>query len=234
MKNNLINTSNKKRINENNDKLNHPRYSSVEERYNNNHRFPNNSDKEYLDIRFLVKKSVEKINTLFNKEEFKNKTTSKKMYRNIAINNTNIKDNNSTDLDIKKENKIDTLKFLINNVDRDKDKDKNKFLVKEEEGEYINNNNNLDEELKELKKGKSILLKNENCVDNDSVNASLLNLESNRFDIVFDIHGWNFKDIDVPKNMADQNLWNMYIRDSNKKIWRTINNLLFMEYKSRT
>ena len=33
--------------------------------------------------------------------------------------------------------------------------------------------------------------------------------------------------------MSDQNLWNMYIRDSNKKIWRTINNLLFMEYKSR-
>ena len=68
----------------------------------------------------------------------------------------------------------------------------------------------------------------------DLIEKYRINLEWNRFDIVFDIHGWNFKDIDVPKNMADQNLWNMYIRDSNKKIWRTINNQLFMEYISRT
>ena len=80
----------KKRISENNNNKKYYRCASVEERYNKDFRFSKNLEKEYLDIKCLVKNSVEKINTLFNNEEFKHKTTSKKTYHNSSKNNINI------------------------------------------------------------------------------------------------------------------------------------------------
>ena len=60
---NLENNLNKKQKQENN-KTNNYRCSSVEERYNNPC-FSKDLEKEYLDIKHLVKNSVERINVLF-------------------------------------------------------------------------------------------------------------------------------------------------------------------------
>ena len=63
IKKNLENQLNKKQKQENN-KTNNYRCSSVEERYNNSC-FSKDLEKEYLDIKHLVKNSVERINVLF-------------------------------------------------------------------------------------------------------------------------------------------------------------------------
>ena len=80
------------------------------------------------------------------------------------------------------------MKSFINTLPRDNDKKFSKYSVNEED-EYIYNNNDLYEELKDLNSNK---IKNNNnfhknkyssksnMQDNDSINNSLLNLESNK------------------------------------------------------
>ena len=79
MKSNLIS---KNQNNENHSNNKYVRCSSVEEKINNP-RFSHNLEKDFLDVKFIVKNSVEKINTLFNNKEFKQKT-SKNIYNNIS------------------------------------------------------------------------------------------------------------------------------------------------------
>ena len=201
MKNNLINQNNKKK--ENNYNNNCTRSASVEERFNNPH-FSHNLEKEYLNVRFIVKNSVEKINTLFNNEEFKQKTTSKKIYNNISnrinINRCDLnKDNNNNDNfdkdENKKDSKINTLKYFINVSRRDKNKKLSKFSVNEEDEYAYNSNTNTNDLFKELKDlnsnknknsdiftGKKLSLKTCKSNEIDSINGSgsLLNLESNK------------------------------------------------------
>ena len=189
----------KKRISENNNNKNYFRCASVEERYNKDFRFSKNLEKEYLDIKCLVKNSVEKINTLFNNEEFKHKTTSKKTYNNSSKININInrfdlnKNNDSLEEEKKKDSKTNVLKNYINVSTKEKSKNKKsdlniKFTVNEED-EYMYNNNDLYEELKDLNSNKinkntfkpnKLSSKNITLNDTDSVNGSLLNLESNK------------------------------------------------------
>ena len=69
---NLDNQLNQRQKFENNKNNIYYRCSSVEEKYNNSC-FSKDLEKEYLDIKHLVKNSVEKINVLFNNEEFKQK-----------------------------------------------------------------------------------------------------------------------------------------------------------------
>ena len=192
MKKNLINCNNKKRISEsNNINKNYHRCASVEEKINNP-RFSHNLEKEFLNLKFLVKNSVERINTLFNNEEFKQKTTSKKIYNNfnkININKLDLnKENNS--LENEEENKVNNPLNSFINVHRKKDNiNLLKFTVNEDD-EYDNNSKDLFKELKDLNSNKST---NKNNFDNnknplkissnfneDSINGSLLNLESNK------------------------------------------------------
>ena len=196
MKNNLINQNTKKK--ENNYNNNYTRCASVEERFNNPH-FSHNLEKEYLDVKFIVKNSVEKINILFNNEEFKQKASSKKIFNNfsnrININRCDLnKENNNNDNFDKEENKKDlnTFQYFINVSRRDKNKKLSKFSVNEED-EYAYNSNNNNDLLKELKDLNSNKNKNnelftdkklslKTCKSNeiDSINSSLLNLESNK------------------------------------------------------
>ena len=188
---NLENQLNKKQKQENN-KTNNYRCSSVEERYNNPC-FSKDLEKEYLDIKHLVKNSVERINVLFNNEEFKQKT-SKKVFQNninkININRFNFnKQDASFELMKKEDEKINNI-FQDNNNDKIKRKscqiNNNNFF--EEAEEYKYNSNDLYEELKELGSNKT---KNNNKNDTkffqpkqnnilQTDNKALLNLESNK------------------------------------------------------
>ena len=184
----------KKRISENNNNKNYFRCASVEERYNKDSRFSKNLEKEYLDIKFLVKNSVEKINTLFNNEEFKHKTTSKKTYNNSNRININRLDFNKLSGEIeedkKKGSKSNILKNYINVSKKEKSNNKKsnlniKYPVNEED-EYTYNNNDLFEELRNLNSNKinknnfNKPSKNNIFNDTDSMNGCLLNLESNK------------------------------------------------------
>ena len=171
MNSNIISNNYKKTISE---KINYPRCASVEEKFNNP-RFSHNLEKEYLDVKFIVKNSVEKINTLFNNEEFKQKTSSKKVYNNLA-NKINV-----NRIDLNKEN-INTIKDSANNTQREKENQLTKFAVNEED-EYTYDSNDLFKELKELNSNKNnnkFKIKSGNSNDIDSANGSLLNLESNK------------------------------------------------------
>ena len=188
-KSNLSNRNYNKRISENNKNTNYVRCASVEEKYINS-RVSHNLEKEFLDVTYLVKNSVEKINTLFNNKEFKQKTLSKKLYNNLSnrININRYDFNKEIDEDKNRNSKNNTLKSFINTLPRENDKKFSKYSVNEED-EYIYNNNDLYEELKDLNSNK---IKNNNnfhknkyssksnMQDNDSINNSLLNLESNK------------------------------------------------------
>ena len=115
---NSENQINKKQKLENNKSNNYHHYSSVEEKYNNSC-FTKEFEKEFLDIKHLVKKSVEKINVLFNNEEFKQKTTKKNIQNNINTININKfnfnKHDSSFDLLKKEDEKIDNIFQVTNN-----------------------------------------------------------------------------------------------------------------------
>ena len=177
MKSNLIENNHTHKYNTNHKYM---RCASVEEKYNNA-RFSQHLEKEFLDVKFIVKDSVEKINTLFNNEEFKQKT-SKKIYNN-SLNKSNINRFDLRNIE-RKENKNNTLKYYIN----DKDKKLTRYPVNEED-EFIYNSNDLYKDLKDLNSNKlnnkKILnnkyrLKTANSIDFDSISSSLLNLESNK------------------------------------------------------
>ena len=229
MKNNLINQNNKKK--ENNYNKNYTRCASVEERFNNP-RFSHNLEKEYLDVRFIVKNSVEKINTLFNNEEFKQKTTSKKIYNNLSnrinINRCDLNKENNNNLDKDKEEnkkdlKINTLKNYINVSRRDKNKKLSRFSVNEEDEYAYNSNTNSNDLFKELKDLNSNKNKNNDifsdkklslktCKSNeiDSINGSLLNLESNKLYSKKE-QNLNLKKINISENT------NLSIKNKDKK-----------------
>ncbi len=187
-KNDISNHNNNKRISENNkSSSNYFRCASVEEK-NNNFKVSHDLEKEFLDVTYLVKNSVEKINTLFNNKEFKKKTLSKKKIGSILSNKININQCNpnkeSIFMDEKSDSKRTFKKFLNTSQ---KDKNLSKYYVNEED-EDIYNNNDLFEELKNLnsnriKNGNSkrnnVSSKN-NIYENDFVNNTLLNLESNK------------------------------------------------------
>ena len=188
---NLENQLNKKQKLENN-KTNNYRCSSVEEKYNNPC-FSKDLEKEYLDIKHLVKNSVERINVLFNNEEFKQKT-SKKVFQNninkININKFNFNNQDASFEFMRKEDEKINNVFQENNADKIK---RNSFPINnnnffEEAEEYKYNSNDLYEELKELGSNKiKINNKNDtkffqqnqkNIIQTD--NKALLNLESNK------------------------------------------------------
>ena len=191
IKKNLENQLNKKQKLENN-KTNNYRCSSVEEKYNNPC-FSKDLEKEYLDIKHLVKNSVERINVLFNNEEFKQKT-SKKVFQNninkININKFNFNNQDASFEFMRKEDEKINNVFQENNADKIK---RNSFPINnnnffEEAEEYKYNSNDLYEELKELGSNKiKINNKNDtkffqqkqnNIIQTD--NKALLNLESNK------------------------------------------------------
>ena len=163
------------------------RCSSIEEKINNQ-RFSHNLEKDFLDVKFIVKNSVEKINTLFNNKEFKQKT-SKNIYNNISNKiNINRYDLNSIEKKDDKKGEDDALKYLINTSQCGKDKKLSKYSVNEED-EFIYNNNELFKELKDLNSNKSknnnkfnnkYSLKTTKSIDLNSISGSLLNLESNK------------------------------------------------------
>ena len=189
---NLDNHVNNHQKTENNKNNNYYRGSSVEEKYNNSY-FSKDLEKEYLDIKHLVKNSVEKINGLFNNEEFKQKTT-KKIYQHninkINVNKVNLnKQDTSFDFLKKEDEKISNI-FKDNNIDKAVLKNNNSFFGEAEEYKY--NSNDLYEELKEL--GHNIM-KTNNDSNNKNIskffqskksngietdNKALLNLESNK------------------------------------------------------
>lgn len=191
IKKNLENQLNKKQKLENN-KTNNYRCSSVEEKYNNPC-FSKDLEKEYLDIKHLVKNSVERINVLFNNEEFKQKT-SKKVFQNninkININKFNFNNQDASFEFMRKEDEKINNVFQENNADKIKrnsfPSNNNNFF--EEAEEYKYNSNDLYEELKELGSNKiKINNKNDtkffqqkqnNIIQTD--NKALLNLESNK------------------------------------------------------
>jgi len=188
---NLENQLNKKQKLENN-KTNNYRCSSVEEKYNNPC-FSKDLEKEYLDIKHLVKNSVERINVLFNNEEFKQKT-SKKVFQNninkININKFNFNNQDASFEFMRKEDEKINNVFQENNADKIK---RNSFPINnnnffEEAEEYKYNSNDLYEELKELG-GNKIKINNKNDTkffqqkQNNIIqtdNKALLNLESNK------------------------------------------------------
>ena len=195
IKNNLENKLNKKQKLENNKSNNYNhRCSSVDDKYKliSNPFFSKDLEKEYLDIKHLVKNSVEKINVLFNNEEFKQKT-SKKIFQNnlnkININKCNF-NNQDTSFDLlkKEEEKIDNIYQDNNNdkINRKSSKINNSFFGEAEEYKY--NSNDLYEELKELGNNKQknnnknsnkfFQHKRNNSIETD--NKVLLNLESNK------------------------------------------------------
>ena len=160
---NLDNQLNQRQKFENNKNNIYYRCSSVEEKYNNSC-FSKDLEKEYLDIKHLVKNSVEKINVLFNNEEFKQKTSKKLLFHN-NINKINInkfdlnKQDTSFDLLKKEDEKINSI-LKDNNIDKilvNNSKINNSFLGEGEE--YIYNSNDLYEELKDLGNNK---IKNNN------------------------------------------------------------------------
>ena len=188
---NSENQINKKQKLENNKSNNYHRYSSVEEKYNNSC-FTKEFEKEFLDIKHLVKKSVEKINFLFNNEEFKQKTAKKFSQYNINTININKfnfnKHNSSFDFFEKENEKIDNTFQETNKVIENIKNDKIDINFCNETEEYKYNSNDLYEELQELgnKKTKNdnkntkkfIHTKQRNSIETD--NKALLNLESNK------------------------------------------------------
>ena len=185
MKSNLIS---KKQNNKNHANNKYVRCSSIEEKINNQ-RFSHNLEKDFLDVKFIVKNSVEKINTLFNNKEFKQKTSKKLIYNNISNKiNINRYDLNSIEKKDDKKGEDDALKYLINTSQCGKDKKLSKYSVNEED-EFIYNNNELFKELKDLNSNKSknnnkfnnkYSLKANKSIDLNSISGSLLNLESNK------------------------------------------------------
>ena len=207
MKSNLIENNHTNKYNTNHKYM---RCASVEEKYNNA-RFSQHLEKEFLDVKFIVKDSVEKINTLFNNEEFKQKT-SKKIYNN-SLNKSNINRFDLRNIE-RKENKNNTLKYYIN----DKDKKLTRYPVNEED-EFIYNSNDLYKDLKDLNSNKlnnkKILnnkyrLKTANSIDFDSISSSLLNLESNKLYSKKD-QNLNLKKINVSESA------NITIKNKDKK-----------------
>ena len=189
-KKNLGNQHNDSQKIENNKTSNYHRCSSVENKFNSPF-FSKDLEKEYLDIKHLVKNSVEKINVLFNNEEFKQKT-SKKLFQNninkININKFNLnKQDTSFDLLKKEEEKTDNIisdnnigKAIINDI-----KINNSFLDDDEDYKY--NSNDLYQELKDLsnhrvKNNKNIskFFQPKKSSNTESNNKALLNLESNK------------------------------------------------------
>ena len=207
MKSNLIENNHTNKYNTNHKYM---RCASVEEKFNNA-RFSQHLEKEFLDVKFIVKDSVEKINTLFNNEEFKQKT-SKKIYNN-SLNKSNINRFDLRNIE-RKENKNNTLKYYIN----DKDKKLTRYPVNEED-EFIYNSNDLYKDLKDLNSNKlnnkKILnnkyrLKTANSIDFDSISSSLLNLESNKLYSKKD-QNLNLKKINVSESA------NITIKNKDKK-----------------
>ena len=189
IKKNKDNHLNKKQNLENKKTNNYYRGSSVEDKHNNSF-FSKDLEKEYLDIKHLVKNSVEKINVLFNNEEFKQKT-SKKIFQNninkINVNKFNFnKQDSSSDLLRKEDEKKNNI-YQENSEKTKRDSTKNNSLIGEGE-EYKYNSNDLYEELKDLKNNniknnKSIakFYKQKKINNNtESDNKALLNLESNK------------------------------------------------------
>ena len=219
---NLENQLNKKQKLENN-KTNNYRCSSVEEKYNNPC-FSKDLEKEYLDIKHLVKNSVERINVLFNNEEFKQKT-SKKVFQNninkININKFNFNNQDASFEFMRKEDEKINNVFQENNADKIK---RNSFPINnnnffEEAEEYKYNSNDLYEELKELGNNKiKINNKNDtkffqqkqnNIIQTD--NKALLNLESNKLYRNKDINP-KIKKINIANTMkTDKKQKNGYI-----------------------
>ena len=223
MKSNLIENNHTHKYNTNHKYM---RCASVEEKYNNA-RFSQHLKKEFLDVKFIVKDSVEKINTLFNNEEFKQKT-SKKIYNN-SLNKSNINRFDLRNIE-RKENKNNTLKYYIN----DKDKKLTRYPVNEED-EFIYNSNDLYKDLKDLNSNKlnnkKILnnkyrLKTANSIDFDSISSSLLNLESNKLYSKKD-QNLNLKKINVSESA------NITIKNKDKK-YKTQFNYLKTESQNDT
>ena len=223
MKSNLIENNHTHKYNTNHKYM---RCASVEEKYNNA-RFSQHLEKEFLDVKFIVKDSVEKINTLFNNEEFKQKT-SKKIYNN-SLNKSNINRFDLRNIE-RKENKNNTLKYYIN----DKDKKLTRYPVNEED-EFIYNSNDLYKDLKDLNSNKlnnkKILnnkyrLKTANSIDFDSISSSLLNLESNKLYSKKD-QNLNLKKINVSESA------NITIKNKDKK-YKAQFNYLKTESKNDT
>ena len=175
---------------ENNKSSNYYRCCSVDEK-NNNHFFSKDLEKEYLDIKHLVRNSVEKINILFNNEEFKQRTTKKPFQNNLNKINVNKLNFNKRDTSLelfKKEDEKNNL-YQDNNFDKAEQKNLKKvntsFFGDGEEYKY--NSNDLLKELTELNSNR---LKNEKKLakffqqkktnNTETDNRSLLNLESNK------------------------------------------------------
>ena len=187
---NTDNQNNKRKLLENNKSSKYYRCCSVDEK-NNNPCFSKDLEKEYLDIKHLVRNSVEKINILFNKEEFKQRTTKKTFQNNLSKINVNKLNFNKRDTShelLKKENEKNNI-YQDNNFDKAEQKNLKKvntsFFGDVEEYKY--NSNELLEELKELNSNR---LRNEKKVakffrqkksnNTETDNKALLNLESNK------------------------------------------------------
>ena len=187
---NTDNQINKRKLLENNKSSKYYRCCSVDEK-NNNPCFSKDLEKEYLDIKHLVRNSVEKINILFNKEEFKQRTTKKTFQNNLSKINVNKLNFNKRDTShelLKKENEKNNI-YQDNNFDKAEQKNLKKvntsFFGDSEEYKY--NSNELLEELKELNSNR---LRNEKKVakffrqkksnNTETDNKALLNLESNK------------------------------------------------------
>ena len=240
----MIENNSKKRKSENNSHINSLRCASVDERNNNDVRLSKTLEKECLDLKFLVKNSVEKLNILFNNEQFnKNKTASKKIFNSntnrININRYNLnKDNHSEeeDEDKKKNIKSNTLNNFINIPNKKKNENMNKESFNEED-EYINNND-LYEELKNLNSNKiksdNYNNKNESCTINENdddilMNTSLSNLESNKL-YSNKSHTLYLKNIDISGNsQKNKKIKNTFTTNYLKA--ETPKNLNFLRYK---
>ena len=187
---NTDNQNNKRKLLENNKSSKYYRCCSVDEKINNPC-FSKDLEKEYLDIKHLVRNSVEKINILFNKEEFKQRTTKKTFQNNLSKINVNKLNFNKRDTShelFKKENEKNNI-YQDNNFDKAEQKNLKKvntsFFGDSEEYKY--NSNELLEELKELNSNR---LRNEKKVakffrqkksnNTETDNKALLNLESNK------------------------------------------------------
>ena len=188
LNNRCENPINKRQKLEKNKTMNCHRCSSVDEK-NNNSFFSKELEKEFFDIKHLVKNSVEKINILFNNEEFKQKT-SKKIFQN-NINKININkfylNNHDTsfELSLKEDEKNNLFHKNNDKTFRKSALINNSFFGDEEVYNY--NSNDLYQELKDLSTVKSknqkkinkfFNVKKNNNIDTD--NKSLLNLESNK------------------------------------------------------
>ena len=190
-KKNLGNQYNDRQKLENNKTSNYHRCSSVENKFNNPF-FSKDLEKEYLDIKHLVKNSVEKINVLFNNEEFKQKTSSKKLFQNninkININKFNFNKQDTSFNLLKKEDEKTNDIIPDNNIDKAIIKNikiNNSFLDDDEDYKY--NSNDLYQELKDLNSNKIKNTKNiskffqpKKSSNTESNNKVLLNLESNK------------------------------------------------------